>query len=154
MEYEQIKDLIQTFVGTDIQKLDLEYDNLKMSLDRNKYVQQVQNNTDSEISETEISAVQENTNVQIVEDKEKELVKKSYKEITAPIVGCFYKASSPDAKPFVQIGDVVKSGQVVCVIEAMKVINEITSEYDGTVVDVLVVDGELVEYGQPIIVLG
>lgn len=152
MEYEQIKDLIQTFVDTDIQKLDLEYDNLKISLDRNKYMPTIQNNIETEMLYSE----QENTNMQIVVDKvnENELVKKSYKEVTAPIVGCFYKSSSPEAKPFVQIGDSVKSGQVVCVIEAMKVINEITSEYDGTVVDVLVADGELVEYGQPIIVLG
>ena len=74
----------------------------------------------------------------------------SDKVITSPLVGTFYNASSPDAAPFVQAGDTVKKGQVLGIIEAMKLMNEIESEYDGVVEAVLVNNEEVVEYGQPL----
>ena len=70
--------------------------------------------------------------------------------VTAPLVGTFYSASSPDAEPFVKEGDTVKKGQVLGIIEAMKLMNEIESEYDGVVEAVLVGNEEVVEYGQPL----
>ena len=70
--------------------------------------------------------------------------------IEAPMVGTFYRASAPDAAPFVNEGDIVKEDQVLCIIEAMKLMNEIESEVDGKVSDVLVKNGEHVEYGQPL----
>ena len=72
------------------------------------------------------------------------------REIKSPIVGVFYAAASPDAKPFVEIGSRVKKGDVVCIVEAMKLMNEITAEFDGEVVDVCVHNGDVVEYGQPL----
>ena len=74
----------------------------------------------------------------------------SDKVITSPLVGTFYSASSPDAEPFVKEGDTVKKGQVLCIIEAMKLMNEIESEYDGVIEAVLVGNEEVVEYGQPL----
>lgn len=74
----------------------------------------------------------------------------SDKVVTSPLVGTFYNASSPDAAPFVQAGDTVKKGQVLGIIEAMKLMNEIESEYDGVVEAVLVNNEEVVEYGQPL----
>ncbi len=71
-------------------------------------------------------------------------------EITAPIVGTFYRKPAPDAEPFVKEGDRVEKGQVVCIIEAMKLFNEIESEVSGVIRKVLVEDGEPVEYGQPL----
>ncbi len=71
-------------------------------------------------------------------------------EINAPIVGTFYRKPAPDAEPFVKEGDRVEKGQVVCIIEAMKLFNEIESEVAGVVRKVLVEDGEPVEYGQPL----
>ena len=68
--------------------------------------------------------------------------------ITSPMVGTFYLAPSPGAKPFVEVGSVVSTGQVVCIIEAMKLMNEIESEVSGKVTQVCVKDGEAVEYGQ------
>ena len=70
--------------------------------------------------------------------------------VKAPLVGTFYSASSPDAEPFVKEGDTVKKGQVLGIIEAMKLMNEIESEYDGVVEAVLVGNEEVVEYGQPL----
>ena len=74
----------------------------------------------------------------------------SDKVVTSPLVGTFYSASSPDAEPFVKEGDTVKKGQVLGIIEAMKLMNEIESEYDGVVEAVLVGNEEVVEYGQPL----
>jgi acetyl-CoA carboxylase biotin carboxyl carrier protein len=71
-----------------------------------------------------------------------------YVEVKAPIVGTFYRAPSPDAEPFVKEGDTVKKGQVLCIIEAMKLMNEIESEVSGVVRKILVSNGEPIEYGQ------
>ena len=70
------------------------------------------------------------------------------REIKSPMVGVFYAAPSPDAKPFVEVGSKVKKGDVVCIVEAMKLMNEITAEFDGEVVDICVHNGDVVEYGQ------
>ena len=74
----------------------------------------------------------------------------SGKTINAPIVGVFYAAPSPDAEPYVSVGKKVKKGDVVCIIEAMKCMNEIQAEEDGEITAVLATNGELVEYGQPL----
>jgi len=74
-------------------------------------------------------------------------------EVTSPMVGTFYRASSPDAQPYVEKGHKVKKGDVVCIIEAMKLMNEIKSEFDGTVKEVFVENGEPVEFGQPLFLI-
>lgn len=73
--------------------------------------------------------------------------------VKAPIVGTFYAASSPDAPAYVKVGDRVKSGQVLCIIEAMKLMNEIEAEQDGTIVEILVKNAEPVEYGQTLFMI-
>jgi acetyl-CoA carboxylase biotin carboxyl carrier protein len=70
--------------------------------------------------------------------------------IEAPIVGTFYQAPSPDSDPFVKVGDKVQSGQTLCIIEAMKIMNEIESDCSGTITEILVTDGTPVEFGQPL----
>ena len=77
-------------------------------------------------------------------------VQDSGKTINAPIVGVFYVAPSPDSDPYVSVGKQVKKGDTVCIIEAMKCMNEIQAEENGEIVEVLAKDGELVEYGQPL----
>lgn len=74
-------------------------------------------------------------------------------KITSPMVGTFYRSPSPDADPFVQIGDQVAIGQTACIIEAMKLMNDITADKSGKVVQILVKDGEPVEYGQVLMLL-
>lgn len=70
--------------------------------------------------------------------------------VKSPLVGTFYSASSPDAAPYVQVGDTVKKGQVLGIVEAMKLMNEIESDFDGKVAEIYVENGQAVEYGQPL----
>ena len=74
-------------------------------------------------------------------------------QVKAPLVGTFYRKPSPDSDPFVKVGDIVKKGQVLCIIEAMKMMNEIKSEFDGEVSSIVIEDGQPVEFGQTIIVI-
>lgn len=71
-----------------------------------------------------------------------------YRDIKSPMVGIFYAAPSPEAEPFVKVGSKVKKGDTLCIIEAMKLMNEITAEQDGEIVDICVKSGEVVEYSQ------
>jgi acetyl-CoA carboxylase biotin carboxyl carrier protein len=71
----------------------------------------------------------------------------------SPMVGTFYRSSSPGAKPFAEVGDVVKAGQPVCIIEAMKIMNEIEADQDGTITKIMVDNGQPVEYGQPLFII-
>jgi acetyl-CoA carboxylase biotin carboxyl carrier protein len=73
--------------------------------------------------------------------------------VTSPMVGTFYRAPSPGADPFVQIGDTVKDGQTICIIEAMKLLNEIETDKAGVIKEILVENGQAVEYGQPLFVI-
>ncbi|WP_250482253.1 acetyl-CoA carboxylase biotin carboxyl carrier protein [Caballeronia sp. GACF5] len=74
--------------------------------------------------------------------------------VTSPMVGSFYRAPSPGADPFIQVGDTVKEGQTLCIIEAMKLLNEIEADKAGVVKEILVENGQAVEYGQPLFVIG
>ena len=74
--------------------------------------------------------------------------------VKAPMVGTFYRSPSPDAKPFIEVGQAVKEGDVICIIEAMKLMNEIDADAAGTVKAILVENGQPVEYGQPLFILG
>jgi len=74
--------------------------------------------------------------------------------LKSPMVGTFYRASAPGAKPFVEVGNSVKAGDTVCIIEAMKLLNEIEADRDGVVKAILVENGQPVEYGQPLLVIG
>ena len=73
--------------------------------------------------------------------------------VKSPMVGTFYRTPSPDAKPFVEVGQAVKEGQIICIIEAMKLMNEIECDKSGTVKAILVENGQPVEYGQPLFII-
>ncbi|HEX68297.1 MAG TPA: acetyl-CoA carboxylase biotin carboxyl carrier protein [bacterium] len=85
--------------------------------------------------------------------KEEELENKRYHEIRSPIVGTFYRAPAPGAEPYVKEGDTIRKGQVLCIVEAMKVMNEIESDISGSVVKILVENGQPVEYNQPLFLI-
>ncbi len=82
--------------------------------------------------------------------KEEKIPAENTAAIKAPMVGTFYRAPSPEAKPYVEIGDMIEVGQVVCIIEAMKLMNEIKSELKGKLTEILVENSDSIEYGQPL----
>jgi len=75
-------------------------------------------------------------------------------QVKSPMVGTFYRASSPDAKAFVEVGDTVKEGQTLCIVEAMKLLNEIESDASGVVKAILIENGQPVEFGEPLFIIG
>jgi acetyl-CoA carboxylase biotin carboxyl carrier protein len=83
----------------------------------------------------------------------KEEKKDNLHEIHSPIVGTFYRAPAPDADPYVQVGDSISSGSVLCIVEAMKLMNEIESDVNGKIVKILVENGKPVEYNQPLFLI-
>ena len=103
-----------------------------------------------EVVVQEMAAAPASPQAAVPEEKQTNVDFKRAREIKSPMVGVFYAASAPEASPFVEIGSRVKKGDVVCIIEAMKLMNEITAEFDGEVVDICVRNGDVVEYGQPL----
>ena len=103
-------------------------------------------NTDKNISDIYI-------NQQPVSSEKEQSSCDNEKKVVSPLVGTFYSSASPDDEPMVNVGDTVKKGQVIGIIEAMKLMNEIESEYDGVVKEILVNNEDIVEYGQPLFVI-
>lgn len=139
MELDDLKELISLLKDTDITELQVEKDGTKVKIRRQMM----------------LSSIEMHPKTQVVVEKSKETEDDMQRliTITSPIVGTFYRAPSPDAPPFVDAGTVVKKGQVICIIEAMKLMNEIESEVDGIIVRVLVENGQPVEYGEPLFVI-
>ena len=86
-----------------------------------------------------------------VDTKQKDII--DGETINSPMVGTFYRSASPDSKPFIEKGQKINKGDTVCILEAMKMMNQVTAESNGTIVDILVDDGEPVEFGQPLFVV-
>ena len=146
MEYDKIKQLMEDMGKSNIEELEIEFpEGMKISMKKTVAVAPVQQQVVAQ-QPTNIPVVQSIQTTQPVEEEPKE----EYKEIKSPMVGTFYSKPSPDKEAFVKVGDKVKKGQVVCIIEAMKLMNEIEAEFDGEVVEVCLNDGDAVEYGKPL----
>ena len=138
MDLDKIKSLIKLMEDHDLTAFELEDAGFKVRLEKGGAKEQV-------IAAPQPVAVEETTPEKIVaEDTE---------EISAPMVGTFYKSPSPDADAFVKVGDAVDEGTVVCIIEAMKVMNQIKAEKSGVIQRILVEDASPVEFGQGLFVI-
>ena len=145
MEYDKIKQLMEDMGKSNIEELEIEFpEGMKISMKKNVAVVPAQQVVAQQ--STNIPVIQSIQTTQPVQEEPKE----EYKEIKSPMVGTFYSKQSPDKEAFVKVGDKVKKGQVVCIIEAMKLMNEIEAEFDGEVVEVCLNDGDAVEYGKPL----
>ena len=145
MEYDKIKQLMEDMGKSNIEELEIEFpEGMKISMKKNVAVVPAQQVVAQQ--STNIPVVQSIQTTQPVQEEPKE----EYKEIKSPMVGTFYSKPSPDKEAFVKVGDKVKKGQVVCIIEAMNLMNEIEAEFDGEVVEVCLNDGDAVEYGKPL----
>lgn len=150
-DFEYIEKLVKLVSDSELSELVLEDSEQAIVLKKNEnqvISQVVPASNMVQMPLASVGNVSNNTQT-VVETKEEEVKEKPKgKPITSPMVGTFYKAPSPDASPFVTVGDMVATGQVVCIIEAMKMMNEIEAEVSGRVVEICVADGQSVEYGQ------
>ncbi len=150
MNLKEIKELIEILKGTDISELEIERSGVKVRLRKGGDVTFHPVMPRMEYPPAAIVAPAMPEAPAAPAEKPVEPVKTNQIRVTAPIVGTFYRASAPDKPPYVEVGDIVKKGQVLCIIEAMKLMNEIESETSGKIVQILMENGQPVEYGQPL----
>lgn len=138
MNLEHIKVLIDMVDRSEITEFNYEDKELKVVLKKEKesVVAPVKQSTQEQIQVKEITTTEEHHEDTIT--------------INAPMVGTFYKSPSPEADPYVKVGDKVTNNSIVCILEAMKLFNEIQAEVSGEIIEILAEDGQLVEYGQPL----
>ena len=140
MEYEKIKQLMNDMRNSKLTSIDIDFpDGTKISMKKEstKEIQVIQKSEQLNENEKQIEVAEKE------ELQDEEIVK-------SPMVGTFYSKPSPNANSYVEIGQKVKKGDVLCIVEAMKLMNEIESEFDGEIKEILVQDGETVEYGKPL----
>lgn len=172
MDYREIESLIESLSKSNLTYLEIKENDFALKLSKNEPV--INNNLDEQVVEkkpyiadldmedritVKEEKVSEHKN-EIQEAKVEEQTKEGHKEeavtlenlesVKSPIVGTFYASSSPEEGPFVNVGSTVKKGETLCIIEAMKLMNEIASPVDGTIVEILCNNEEMVEYNQEI----
>ena len=156
LDHDDLNRLIEKISTSDIQEFSLEGEDFKLEIKRNLLNQnQVNNNSESNTSfDKQIISNQKslNDNISIVNEPKASQVappgRTDLTEITSPMVGTFYRAAAPGEEPFVEVGNNIKVGQTICILEAMKLMNEIESEFNAEIVEILVENGTPVEFGQ------
>ncbi len=141
LDIESLKEIIKIMKENDVAELSIEQGGLKI------HVKQLHAQQLASVSYTTPVPIAHEVTTHAISP---ESAKKDAVYISAPMVGTFYRAPSPDAEPYVEVGSEVKAGQVICIIEAMKLMNEISADMDCTILEILVDNGQAVEYDQPI----
>lgn len=153
MDIEQMIRLVNTVSASNLTEFSYEESGMTVRLAKKQGKTVIYQNTgSSEQSPLVTAAVSPQISVpsQEMAAAEETVLSAEGKMITSPLVGVFYAAPAEDADAFVQVGDTIKKGQVLAIVEAMKLMNEIESDYDGTIAEILVENGQPVEYGQPL----
>ena len=156
LDHDDLNRLIEKISTSDIQEFSLEGEDFKLEIKRNLFDQsQGINNLVSNTSLDKQTIANQKTiddNIPIVNEPQAPQVappgRSDLTEITSPMVGTFYRAAAPGEEPFVEVGNYVKVGQTICILEAMKLMNEIESEFNAEIVEILVENGTPVEFGQ------
>lgn len=159
MDFENIKELIRLVDSSDLAFFELSTGDNHIKMDKSLNRSETGNSNVINSSIPAVKTVEKIDNIEEVKTVSKKEIKKEKEEenedssltiITSPMVGTFYSAASPEAPALTNPGDIVSKGKVLCIIEAMKLMNEIESEYNGEIVECLVKNGDMVEYGQPL----
>lgn len=170
MTFKQIQELIKIVSKSEIGELKIEQDNFKISLKTKDFMGKTANLNQISLAQpvapltTEVPSAAPQTSPGTIENKESEEKSTStpeqetqgsenYITVKSPMIGTFYRSPSPDKPPFIKVGDNVSKGQVTCIVEAMKLFNEIESEVEGKVVKILLDDASPVEYDQPLFLI-
>jgi len=153
MNLKEIKELIEMLKDTDISEVEIERSGVKVRLKKGGDVTYHAAMPRMEYPPAAIVAPAVSGKEKPAAERASEPAKTDQIKVASPIVGTFYRSSSPDKPSYVEVGDVVKKGQALCIIEAMKLMNEIESEAAGKIVQVLVENGQPVEYGQPLFII-
>ena len=156
LDHEDLNRLIEKISTSDIQEFLLEGEDFKLEIKRNLFDQsQVTNNlVSNSLFDKQITANQKSNsdNLSTVNEPEPSQIappgRSDLTEITSPMVGTFYRAAAPGEDPFVEVGSSIKVGQTICILEAMKLMNEIESQFNAEIVEILVENGTPVEFGQ------
>ncbi|WP_163193996.1 acetyl-CoA carboxylase biotin carboxyl carrier protein [Clostridium thermarum] len=152
MDLNLVREIVSMMENSKLSSMEIEIKDMRIKLEKNTDSTETPILTTTRTVEAKqyeaFTSSEVITGVETVMKQEKEDVECTL--IKSPMVGTFYSAPSPGSEPFVTVGKTVKSGDVVCIIEAMKLLNEIESECNGTIIEVLVKDGEMVEYNQPL----
>ena len=149
LDYKQIKELIKEIDTSSLRVFELENSDIKLKLSKNEenssYKENIINTTSFENSTAFKKETTTSPEETLVETEE--LIEENLNIVRSPLVGTYYASSTPGGTPYVEIGSKVKKGDVLCIVEAMKIMNEITSEVDGEIVEALRSDEEIVEFG-------
>ena len=152
MDIEQIKELANIMKMMDINVIEIKEDNTQIRFERaykkNMYIGDRELPIENAFLNHEI--IEEQKEIAVAKERSERMDGNNIKEIKSPIVGFFYSSPSPNHPEFVRLGDKVKKGQTICIIEAMKLFNEITAEEDAEIIEICVKNGEIVEFGQTI----
>lgn len=156
MKFEEIKELLEFIDKSSLSYLEIKESDFYIKLDKslNRNINKSQEPVKEKIESTHNIETNIDTNKIIDKNNDKVEVHNEMAEsgelILSPMVGTFYLKSAPDKEEFIKMGEKVNKGDVICIIEAMKLMNEIECEFNGEILDILVKDGEMVEYGQPL----
>ncbi|MPM08388.1 Biotin carboxyl carrier protein of acetyl-CoA carboxylase [bioreactor metagenome] len=148
LTYQQIKELIKSIDESSLRIFELESDGIKLKLSKNKeaFKESLKENS-KEIISSDNKVIASNIPEEKEEAKEDSNKIENFKSIKSPLVGTYYSSGTPGGKPYVEVGTKVKKGEVLCIVEAMKIMNEITAEEDCEILEVLRSDEEIVEFG-------
>ncbi|KEI15988.1 acetyl-CoA carboxylase biotin carboxyl carrier protein [Clostridium haemolyticum] len=153
MDYKGIQEIIKTMSNSDLTSLEIETQDIRIAMKKGEVKEYIATNKEN-ITRKDSNSVREEETVPVkevvVEKIEETKIDDSLVTISSPIVGTFYSAPSPEDNPFVTRGSKVKKGETLCIIEAMKLMNEIEAEENCEIVEILVENEEMVEYGQPL----
>ncbi|WP_119865735.1 acetyl-CoA carboxylase biotin carboxyl carrier protein [Clostridium isatidis] len=149
LNYDQIQELIKSIDASSLRVFELELQGTKLRLSKNnetfkESVKEIKEEIENYESIPGASINKEETKEDIKIDSKKE---ENLKVVKSPLVGTYYSSPAPGEKPYVEVGSKVKKGDVLCIVEAMKIMNEITSDYDGEIVEILRRDEDIIEYG-------
>ena len=158
MSFKEIVELIERINNSQISLMELNYENLYLKLDKslnrsdvnsNKSVENIKTNaTSTEAIRTESVDTKVQSAIEPTQTVNETISEENVEYITSPMVGTVYSASAPNNPPYVSKNQKISPGDIVCIVEAMKLMNEIESEFSGEVIDILVENGQMVEFGQ------